>query len=112
MSFGEAVSSGLRNYVNFEGRAVRAEYWYWVLFVVLVSLVASFADAMVGTVVVISTIASLILLLPGIAVAVRRLHDSGKTGWNMLWGLLPFGVFYVLYLMLRPSTTGENAYGG
>ena len=67
---------------------------------------------MVGTVAVISTIASLSLLLPGIAMGVRRLHDSDRTGWNLLWGLLPFRIFYVLYLMLRPSTTGENAYGG
>ena len=94
MNFFEAVSSGFRNYVNFSGRAVRSEYWYWALFSTIVNAVFGAIDqllypgAQIGAFSVAATgSGSLALTLPGLAVSVRRLHDIDRTGW---WVLLWF----------------------
>ena len=111
MSFTEAIQSGFRNYANFAGRAMRSEYWYWVLFAILASLAAIVVDVAV-TVFLASVIVGLGLLIPGLAVGVRRLHDIDKSGWNLLWGLVPFfGGLYLLYLYVQPGTPGPNKYG-
>ena len=111
MTFTEAISSGLSNYANFAGRASRSEYWYWVLFQVVVAIVASVVDT-VATQGILGVITGLGLLLPGIAVSVRRLHDIGKSGWNILWGLVPLlGTIYLIYLYVQPSEPGANEYG-
>ncbi|MFG1880524.1 DUF805 domain-containing protein [Micromonospora sp. NPDC049102] len=93
MSFGAAVKSVFNQYVGFTGRARRSEYWWFALFTVLVSIVASVLDNALRLTFVdgssngfIGLIASLALLLPTLAVAVRRLHDTDKTGW---WLLIP-----------------------
>jgi uncharacterized membrane protein YhaH (DUF805 family) len=112
MSFGEAVSSGFSNYASFESRAMRSEYWFWFLFAVIASFVALIADALVGSAPLLYLLTVLALFLPGLAVGVRRLHDIDKSGWNLLWGLIPiFGSLYLLYLNVQPGTTGENRYG-
>ncbi|MQA00449.1 MAG: DUF805 domain-containing protein [Dehalococcoidia bacterium] len=112
MTFQEAVRSGFDNYANFAGRAGRPAFWYWVLFAFLVGLVASLVDEMFGGSNVIDGLVSLALLLPGLAVSVRRLHDIGKSGWNILWGLIPvLGWIYLIYLYIQPSEPGANAYG-
>ncbi len=112
MSFGEAVSSGFHNYATFSGRAVRSEFWYWQLFEVLVAIVAVVIDAVLGTASMIYGLSTLALLLPGFAVSVRRLHDSSKNGWNLLWFFVPvLGWLYLLYLVVRRGTPGPNNYG-
>ena len=88
MNFTQAISSGFSNYVNFAGRAIRSEYWYWVLFVIVVSIVASIIDAVLGTT-LFNPIFSLAVLLPSIAVGVRRLHDLDRSGWWLLLSLIP-----------------------
>jgi uncharacterized membrane protein YhaH (DUF805 family) len=111
MSFVEAIRSGIQNYANFNGRAIRSEYWYWTLFAILVSLPLNLmgqGSVMVGG---LSFIVGLALFLPGLAVSVRRLHDVGKSGWNLLWSFLPFGVLYVLYLVIKRGDEGGNRYG-
>lgn len=79
----------LKQYVDFSGRARRKEYWMFYLFNVIVSLVLFFVDGLIGTKIhgvgIISSVYSLAVFLPGLAVAVRRLHDIGKSGWNILW---------------------------
>ena len=111
MTFSEAISSGLSNYANFSGRAGRSEYWYWVLFQVLVAIAANILDA-VATMGILGVLTGLGLLLPGLAVSVRRLHDIGKSGWNILWGLIPLlGAIYLIYLYVQPSQQGVNEYG-
>jgi uncharacterized membrane protein YhaH (DUF805 family) len=111
VTFTEAIQAGINNYTNFSGRAIRSEYWYWVLFAVLCSIVASLLDQMfLGGLAAI--IVGLGLLLPGIAVAIRRMHDIGKSGWNILWGLIPLlGLIYLIYLYVQPGDPGSNAYG-
>ena len=112
MGFSEAVQSGFSNYANFAGRATRSEYWYWVLFQVIVSIAASVLDSMVWGVGALNALVGLGLLLPSLAVGVRRLHDLGKSGWTFLWGLIPIlGGLYLLYLAVQPSQPGDNAYG-
>lgn len=88
MGFGAAVATCFNKYANFNGRARRSEYWWWFLFVILlsigVSFVAGIADAAAGTKSfgsLLSVLLDLALLLPNIAVAVRRLHDLNRSGW-------------------------------
>lgn len=119
MSFGQAVSSVFSKYATFSGRARRSEYWYWILFVVLLSVVASLLDNVLKLRVAegtpygwITVIVSLALLIPGIAVTVRRLHDTDRSGW---WYLLTFvcgiGALIVLVFCIIDGTPGPNKYG-
>jgi uncharacterized membrane protein YhaH (DUF805 family) len=114
MTFGQAIASGFQNYVNFSGRAPRSEYWYWTLFVILVSIGTYFIDTMIFSDMEMgptNTLAGLALFLPGIAVAVRRLHDIDRTGW---WFLLVFTLIGVILLIIwacMRGTVGPNRFG-
>ena len=120
MGFIEAVRSALGKYVTFSGRARRAEYWWFALFNVLTSIVATILDVIAfGPDMIdgrvsgpISLLASLALLLPGLAVWFRRLHDVGRSGW---WGLLVLvpiiGWIVLFYWSVRRGDVGPNAYG-
>jgi uncharacterized membrane protein YhaH (DUF805 family) len=94
----------LQNYATFGGRARRSEYWYFALFNVIIAFVLGFIGGMMGTT-VLSNIYSLAVLIPGIAVGVRRMHDVGKSGWFLL---IPI---YNLILACTEGTKGENKYG-
>jgi uncharacterized membrane protein YhaH (DUF805 family) len=105
MNFADAIKSGFTNYVVFAGRASRSAYWYWVLFVVLASIVLSMVNEDLAG------IFSLAVFLPGIAVGSRRLHDIGKSGWWQLLGLIPvIGWLVLIYWAVQPSE-GENDFG-
>jgi uncharacterized membrane protein YhaH (DUF805 family) len=111
MSFPEAVRACLSKYVTFTGRARRAEYWWFVLFVALVSVVASTID-MAADITLFQVIVGLALLLPNLAVAVRRLHDTDRTGWWLLIGLVPvIGGIVLLVFMLLDSDPHPNRFG-
>lgn len=92
MQFGEAIKNGFQNYANFRGVASRSEFWYWTLFSVMVSIGTSIVDSAIGLALgmanftLLNTLAALALLLPGIAVAVRRFHDAGFSAW---WYSIP-----------------------
>lgn len=93
MKFADAIKSVLGQYVTFKGRARRPEFWWWYLFTVLVSFAAAMIDRVTQTSIGFSSVdsaISLALLLPTLAVAVRRLHDSSLSGW---WLLAPIGVY-------------------
>src|ERR1041385_4655713 len=84
----------LQQYADFSGRAPRPEYWWWFLATLIISTIAYIIDNLIGLKVVGSygplyLIVALGLLVPGIAVAVRRLHDTNRTGWWLLAALLP-----------------------
>ncbi len=107
-----AVRTVINKYAVFEGRAGRPEYWYWVLAVVLVSLAIRIGAQIIGSLMILSPIFSLAILVPQIAVGIRRLHDTGKSGWNVLWALIPIlGGLYLLYLLIQPGEAGTNEYG-
>lgn len=125
MGFTEAVRSGFDNYVNFNGRASRPAYWWWVLFGVLVSLVTRVLDGLIGSNIVrggqfgtevsvgiISSLVGLVLLLPSVAVLVRRLHDTDRSGWWYWIILIPvIGWLALIYFLASAGTPGENRYG-
>lgn len=114
MKFGEAIKSGFSKYITFSGRAPRSEYWFWTLFVILASIVtgvidaAAFGDPQMRP---FSGIVSLALVLPGIAVAVRRLHDVDHSGWWLLLYFTGIGALLLLFWAVQPSQTEENEYG-
>ncbi len=86
------------------------------LFVVIASVVLSIVDGMLGLQMngsgILSSLFGLAVLLPSIAVGARRLHDIGKSGWNLLFGLIPLlGAIYLIYLYVQPSQSGSNQYG-
>lgn len=93
MSFGEAIKSVFSKYATFSGRARRSEFWYFVLFNFLVSFVLG----LIPFLSVVSGLWALAVLIPSLAVAVRRFHDIGKSGWTYLYLLIP-SLLYVGYL--------------
>ena len=119
MSFGQAVSTVFSKYATFSGRARRSECWWWYLFVTIVFVVAGVIDRAAGLTYGdttygggwIASIAGLALLLPNLAVGVRRLHDTGRSGWWLLVGLVPIiGIVILLYFFVIDSEY-DNAYG-
>lgn len=117
----EAYKRFFSNYVNFEGRANRAEYWWIVLWNVIITLFCLFLGAMaassgdytsIGFGGMLIWIYDLATIIPSISLTVRRLHDSDKTGWLCLIALIPYiGVLIVLVLTLLEGTKGANRYG-
>jgi uncharacterized membrane protein YhaH (DUF805 family) len=111
MSFVEAIRSGFSNYVNFSSRALRSEYWYWVLFAVIGGIVTYIIDMAIG-IPITNTIFSLGTLLPGLAVAVRRLHDLDRSGWWILLSLIPLvGAIILIVWFCGKGTAGANRFG-
>ena len=140
MNFWQAVASGFSNYVKFSGRAVRSEYWYWVLFDSTVSVAAILLDVAIvkhrhGP---LESVWHLVTFLPGLAVAVRRLHDIDRSGWWLALPLIVVGIFsamlllfavrnvalpimmvfiaicifvVLIYWFCQPGTLGPNRYG-
>lgn len=100
MGFSQAVKSVFSNYANFSGRARRSEYWYFVLFSLIIGLIP-----------IVNLIVGLISIIPGIAVCVRRLHDIGKSGWWLLLCLIPIVNLILLVWYCTDSQPGENQWG-
>lgn len=105
MNFGQAISACLGKYATFAGRASRSEFWWFFLFQVLVSIAVA---ALLGEKA--SSLAGLALLLPSLAVATRRLHDIGKSGWWQLLGLTGIGFLVLLYWWVQPTADDGNEY--
>jgi uncharacterized membrane protein YhaH (DUF805 family) len=118
MGFGKAVASAFGNYFNFSGRATRPEYWYFVLFMIIASVVAVLIDifalgydpaASYGPVNIVVTLATII---PGLSVSIRRLHDIGRSGWWILLGFIPLiGAIVLIVWACQRSESGPNTYG-
>ena len=108
----------LKQYTDFYGRARRREYWMFVLFNVLISLALGIIDNVIGTYSaemhtgLFEGIYSLAVLVPSLAVTVRRLHDTNRSGWWLLISLIPFlGWALLLVFMILDGTPGENRFG-
>jgi uncharacterized membrane protein YhaH (DUF805 family) len=108
----------LRKYAVFEGRARRREYWFFVLFVVIISIVLTIVDRITGTYSaaygtgLLGGLFTLAVLIPSLAVGARRLHDTGRSGWWLLIGLIPFvGAIVLIVFFVIDSQPGTNAYG-
>jgi uncharacterized membrane protein YhaH (DUF805 family) len=107
-----------KRYAEFHGRAPRKEFWYFILFNTLISLGAGLIDMLLKTEIrhagigLLSGLYDLAVVVPGLAGAVRRLHDTGKSGWYFLIGFIPLvGTIMLIVFLCRPSVPGENQYG-
>ena len=108
----------LKQYSDFKGRARRKEYWMFTIFNIIFGGIAMTLDSVFGIAIEgvgygpLYGIYALVLFIPGLAVAVRRLHDIGKSGWMLLITLIPLiGVIWLLVLLLTDSNSEENLYG-
>jgi uncharacterized membrane protein YhaH (DUF805 family) len=106
----------LGKYAVFTGRSRRKEYWFFVLFNLLISLGLGFLDGWFGlggaAIGLLSGVYALAIVVPAIAVSVRRLHDTGKSGWWLLIGLVPLlGPLVLLFFMIQDGEPGSNRYG-
>ncbi|GHB22862.1 aminopeptidase [Pseudovibrio japonicus] len=117
VTFHDAITTCFRKYAKFYGRAPRSEYWWWALFSILMSALATSIDIFLFELIFgaiplygqqipspLATAVAIVLLLPGLAVSVRRLHDVNYSGyWLFLWLVPVIGWLFLLYLHLRPS---------
>lgn len=117
MNFTEAIASAFQNYFNFQTRSRRSEYWYFTLFVVLVSFATALADLLMlgfaaDEVGPLNGIFSLVTIIPSLAVSVRRLHDIDRSGLFLLLALIPIiGWIVLIYWACQPGTSGHNRFG-
>ncbi|WP_343653118.1 DUF805 domain-containing protein [Stenotrophomonas sp.] len=110
----------LKRYTQFNGRASRSEFWWFQLFILIVSIpsyILSFIAGYTGSqsLALVSTglglVMGLVFLLPCLAVSVRRLHDTDRSGWWLLLGFVPFASLVLLVFLVLPSTPGDNRFG-
>ena len=105
----------IKNYVNFSGRARRKAYWMFYLMHIVVTVVVVVLNMVIfglEGMPVLTTIYGLFILLPGLAVAIRRLHDIGKSGWWYLIGFVPIiGIIWLIVLLATAGNSGDNQYG-
>lgn len=126
MTFGEAIRNNFSKYVTFSGRAPRSEFWWWALFVFAANIVLNIVDiALFGTTQtapgsisgetntpIFSGLFGLATLLPSISVAVRRLHDTNRSGWWYWIALIPLiGIIVLIVFWATEGTRGRNTYG-
>jgi uncharacterized membrane protein YhaH (DUF805 family) len=107
----------LNQYADFKTRATRAQYWYFTLFNTIFVFILSKLDEITGSgsateLGILSTVFVLAVLIPSLAINVRRLHDTGKSGWWILINAVPLvGFFVYLYFLVSPSQPAANKYG-
>ncbi len=124
MNMQTAIRTVFAKYATFSGRAARSEFWYWILFVVLVSIGLSIIDgAIVAPMIGYAAFApeapqplqllfNLATLLPTLAVTIRRLHDTDRSGWWILLGLIPIiGNLILLWWYIQAGSEGDNQFG-
>jgi uncharacterized membrane protein YhaH (DUF805 family) len=119
MGFGTAIATCLGKYVDFQGRARRSEYWWWVLFTIILGIVAGILDGIIDPGVpgqihagYIGSIMNLAVFLPSLAVAARRLHDTNRSAfWLFLLFLIIIGWVILIIWYCQKGTAGPNTYG-
>jgi uncharacterized membrane protein YhaH (DUF805 family) len=117
MNFVQAIKSGFSNYVTFSGRAFRSEYWYWFLFTAIGGLATAALDAAIfgyslgSGASPLNGIFGLITVLPSIAVAARRLHDTDRTAWWLLLAFTGIGTILLIVWFCFKGTPGPNRFG-
>ncbi|MEO1619757.1 MAG: DUF805 domain-containing protein [Cyanobacteria bacterium J06632_3] len=105
----------INKYADFDGRATRSEYWYYTLFNCIFAFVALMGSVILGQVAgIFGALYPLYIfatLVPSLAVACRRLHDTGRSGWMQLITILPFGAIVLIIFLAQDSSFDRNAYG-
>ncbi len=120
LKFFQAIGMCFNKYFTIDGRASRSEYWYWYLFIFIIGLIVDYFDAALAGVPwmeyevyygPLSIILTIITLLPGLAVAIRRLHDVNKSGWWLLISLTIIGIIPLIVWAASKGTEGKNKFG-
>ena len=113
VGFIDAIKLAFKNYVNFNGRSRRSEYWWFVLFNIIIEIIIFIlAKLITPNLIFLLSIYSLIIFLPGLGLAIRRLHDIGKSGWYIFIAFIPIvGIFILLYFFCLDSENQSNEYG-
>ncbi|MEE1674955.1 DUF805 domain-containing protein [Agarivorans aestuarii] len=106
----EYFIGALKKYADFSGRARRKEYWMFILFYFIFSIVANIIDALIGLP-LLSLILTIGLIVPSLSIAARRLHDTGRTGWWQLIALIPLIGVIILLIFLASDSHDDNNYG-
>ena len=108
----------LKKYAQFSGRSRRKEYWFFALFYIIIALVVGFIDGAAGTMMaegrigILGMILTLAFFLPSLAVGIRRLHDTGRSGWWTLIAFVPLvGIIVLIVFYVQDSQPGTNEYG-
>lgn len=101
----------LTNYANFSGRARRKEFWFFMLFCVILGIVAEVIDTVLGTKPLVNSLLNLALLVPSLAVGARRLHDVGRSGWWQLLTLTVIGILVLIWWWVTETKQQNNEYG-
>jgi|TARA_B110000263_G_scaffold135075_1_gene117312 uncharacterized membrane protein YhaH (DUF805 family) len=111
VSFKEAIRLGLENCLNSNGRATRAEYLWYQLFLCVLLIPALIGDAIFGGFGILTLLWFLFAVASGFMLTVRRLHDFGRSGWTMLWAIVPFVELILMgFLVFKRSDKGTNKY--
>ena len=110
MTFIEAIKTCFQKYVDFDGRATRSEYWWFILFYIVAYIGLAVVDAMLTGGLLIMVFA-LGMLIPNITVGVRRMHDIDKSGWWLLIGIIPLVGLVLIYFLAKKGTPGPNRFG-
>ena len=102
----------LKNYAVFDGRAMRSEYWLFALINFIIGMVLYILSFIVAEVIFVYLLYGLAVLIPGLAVGARRLHDTGRSGWWQLVAFIPLlGVIVLIIMFVQPSEPSDNMYG-
>ncbi len=111
----QAVKSGFKRYVDFKGRSSRSEYWWWQLLVAIVflpAIVAAEGNLADSPLIIASTIGIFLMLIPTIAITMRRLHDQDMSAWWYLLNFVPYiGGLVLVVICIRKGTVGANRFG-
>lgn len=113
MSFSEAVNSVLfQNYANFQGRAARPEFWWFMLAILIASLVAAIIDEYGIGPPILESLVTLVTIIPSLSVGARRLHDTDRSGWWQLLSLIPLiGTIVLIVWWATAGSAAENRFG-
>ena len=114
VDFQSAIKLQIENVTNFEGRASVSAYWWYVLGLVIVGFVIDIFSIVIGSVALslLIDLVALVISLSGLSLAVRRLHDTDKSGWMLLLGLIPIvGAIVLLVFMVLPGNPNQNRFG-
>ena len=113
MGFVDAVKAFFNNYTNFSGRSSRSEYWWAFLFIFIIAIAIGIIGGLFGETIslILTGLFYIVILLPSISVAVRRLHDTDKSGWFFLIGLIPLIGLILIVFYCTKGTAGPNRFG-
>ena len=111
MNFTKSIETCFNKFANFDGRARKSEFWWFQLFCIIVQIIGSIIDAILGYTELFVWIGYIVVLLPSLAVGARRLHDTGRSGWWQLLVLTIIGVIVLIVWWVADGEKKKNKFG-